>query len=370
VRGQGSYTRLGGNLGELELELPGIDSPLLAIERDRFHTEISLEHALFTSRLRHEIQAATHQAQAAGLQARQEEAAVAFGARRAYWGLFQARALGEAVEASLALVDEHLAQVQRRLEAGTALTSELLAAQTRRSEVLLERVEVANAARVAQLELNRSVGLPLDTEVYPVGLASGEAPESGTEAGAPAPPASPRLLALEEQARALAAQVGAVRGGWLPELAFVGRYLYARPSPYSLLDQDRFRATWEVGLAAHWRLWNGGRRAAELARSGARLEAAEARLAEARDELAVEVARQRLEVRRANEAVAVAAEVVRTAEESLRVARLQFQEGVVLSAQVLEAEQAHRAARVRQARALAERELADAALLLALGRVE
>jgi outer membrane protein len=371
LRGQGSYTRLGGSIPEVELELPGLEVPILAIERDRFHSELALEQPLFDPRTRAELRAATHQAEAASWRLRQEQAAVAFAVRSAYWSLVEASSLTEVLSASLAVVDEHLSQVRQRLEAGAALTSDLLAAETRRSEVRLEQVESENAVRVAQLELSRLLGLPLGT---PVRAAPGGGP-TGLEgrlatATAAEPAAAPSLLALEEQVRALEAALGATRAAWHPALGFVGRYVYARPNPYFLVDQDRFRATWEVGLAAQWQLWNGRRRAAEVAQARARLAAAQARLAEARDEQAVEVARQELEARRAAEAMAVAEEGVRAAAEALRVTRLQFREGVVLSPQVLEAEQAYRSAQAREARAIAERARAEAGLLHALGRVE
>jgi outer membrane protein TolC len=67
--------------------------------------------------------------------------------------------------------------------------------------------------------------------------------------------------------------------------------------------------------------------------------------------------------------VAVAAEGVQQAEESLRVTREQYNEGIVLSAQVLEAEQAYRAAQARHTRALAEYAIGRAALLHVSGEV-
>jgi len=83
----------------------------------------------------------------------------------------------------------------------------------------------------------------------------------------------------------------------------------------------------------------------------------------------VETARLQLEVRRAAEAVGVAEENVREAEESFRVVGRQFEEGVALSADVLDAEEALRRARAHRADAMADRAIAEAAVLNALGRV-
>jgi outer membrane protein TolC len=67
--------------------------------------------------------------------------------------------------------------------------------------------------------------------------------------------------------------------------------------------------------------------------------------------------------------VGVAEENVREAEESFRIVSNQFEEGMALSADVLDAEEALRRARARRADALADKAIAEAAVLNALGRV-
>jgi outer membrane protein len=181
--------------------------------------------------------------------------------------------------------------------------------------------------------------------------------------------ARPELLAMMEQVEALRAQESAARGGRLPELAFVSRYIYARPNPYVFTEQGEFRGTWEAGVAVRWNLWDGGAQSARVAQARERLRAAEARLEEARERAVVDVSRQYLEAQRATEALGVAAEHVEHADESLRVVRQQWAEGVALSAQVLDAAAAYRQARAREARAQAEHAIARATLLRALGEV-
>src|SRR5690606_27026371 len=118
------------------------------------------------------------------------------------------------------------------------------------------------------------------------------------------------------------------------------RYLYARPNPYFFTEQTRFHGVVELGFAARWDVWQGGRQGAAEREARARLEAAQARLEDARAQVAVEVARERLEVIRAAEAVRVAEQTIEEAEESFRVARQQYDEGAALSADVLAAEEA------------------------------
>lgn len=373
VRTAATYTRIGGDIPSGDFTLPGLDTTLtlLPIERDQYYLELSLEQPLFMGgRLRGSARAAAREAAAAERLAEQERADVAFEVRQAYWTLHGAEAGLAAVDASLARVEAHLDEVRQRFDAGAALRSELLAAQTRRSEIALDRVESRNAVRIARLELNRLTGLPLTAEVaLQAQLEPEDIPPDAAALSAHAVAAVPRLQALSEQVGALRAQLSVAQGGRLPDLSFVSRYIYARPSPYSFTDQSSFRGTWEAGLSLQWSLWEGGAQSARVAQVRERLRAAEARLEDARRQVAVDVARQHLEAQRATEAVAVAAENVEQAAESLSVTQQQFAEGVVLSSQLLEAEQAYQQAQARQARVEAEYAIARAALLHAQGAV-
>lgn len=378
LRSAASYGRLSGNVPPVEFTLPGSDSTFTfqGVQLDRAQTELSLELPLLSQfRLGHETRAAGHDAAAAALGLEQARADVAFEIRRAYWGLHRALEMRAAVDAALAGVEAHLAVVRQRVDAGAALPRDLLAAQTRRSEVLLERVEADNAVRVGELELNRLIGLPLDEPLRPVSHPASAGPpdrDPGPVTGpvsAGAVAERPRVASLERQVMGLRERVSAAGTTRFPELDFYARWLYARPNPYFFMEQDRFRPTWELGLSARWDVWEGGRRSAARREAEARLQAAEARLQATAEEVAVETARLRLEVRRAAEAVGVAEQNVREAEESFRVVSRQFEEGAALASDVLDAERALRAARARSVDAMADRAVAEAAVLNALGRV-
>ena len=372
-----SYTRLSSNIPEIEFEvpdLPGLEPgtfTLAPVELNRYYAEISVEQPIFTGfRLRNTIRAAAHQAEAAVQAAEQERVDLAFAIRQAYWTLYQARALYDVADLAVRQVEAHLRDVQTRVDAGAALRSDLLAAQTRRSEVLLERIDAANAVELARLELNRLAGLPLDTPLLPADTVEIDALPGETEALArTALEARPGLGALDAQVQSLRATVQATRSSLLPDLALTGRYVYARPNQYFFVEQDVFRGTWEAGVAMTWRLWYWGRRSQETNEARARLEAAEARLESARESVIVDVRRRRLEVLRAVERLAVTEESVETAEEVFRMLTFRYREGAALSSEVLDAEVALHQARAAHARAVAEYAVARAGLTHALGQI-
>ncbi len=372
VRSQATYSRLSGNIPNVTFDVPGSEPVTLqTVPLDRYQVEVTAEQTLFAgSRVKNEIRAAAHDATAAERRARQEDANVAFDIRRTYWELHRALAARDALESAAQRVEAHLRDVNSRLREGAALQRDLLQAQTRRSEVQLERLEAENAVRVAQLELDRLLGLPLDVAVRPVTEVEVErvaAPQENLTEAALA--GRPDLAALGEDLGALRARLQAVKGQRWPQLDAVGRFVEAEPNPYFFVEQERFHWNWELGLSLRWNVWDGGRRQARESELAARLDAAEARLADARAQVAVDVARKQLEVSRAREAAAVAAENVTEAQETFRVARRQFQEGAALSADVLDAEEAWRRAEARRTQAQADYATAKAAVLGALGQV-
>jgi outer membrane protein len=373
LTGAGSYTRLSDNVPDAQFELPGSETPitLLPTERNRYYTELTLEQPIFTGlRLRNEERATAHEATASDLDAEQERADVAFEIRRAYRELQAAMAVRDAVETAVADIERHVEDVRNRLAEGAALTRDVLAAETRHAEVLLERVAAANDVRVGALELNRLIGLPLDTPIEPTdSVVVDPPPDDVAGLAASVVDARPDLRAMGEEVEALRRRVSAATGEWLPELSLVGRYIYARPNQYFFLEQDVFRPNWEVGVSARWNLWEGGGRTARIRQAQAGAEVADARLVSAREAALVEVTRQILEIQRAAEAVEVAGQNVQSAEESFRVAGEQFAEGAALSGDVLDAEEAYRTALSGEARARADYAIARAAVLASEGRV-
>lgn len=373
ISSQLRYTRLSDNIRAQEFAIPGVDTSFafLPMELDHYHLELSVEQPIFTgSRLSSQVRAAEHRVEAAEWVAERERAAVAFEVRRAYWTLYEAIMVRDALDTALLQVEEHLHDVRSRLDAGTALTSDRLSAEARLAEVRLERLAADNAVRVARLQLNRLIGVPLGTTVQPIGEPQVERSTQELERlVSQALEASPRLNALHGETQGLEAELSAAEAAWFPDVSLFGRYIHARPNPYFLAEQDRLRGTWEVGASLSWNIWHGGQRAARTGQARARLEAAEARLEQAREQAVVDVSRWYLEVEHTAEAVDVAAQNIRAAEEALRVARQQYAEGVALSEQVLTAEQAYRTAQTQRARSLADHAVARAGLLEALGKI-
>lgn len=373
LSGQASYMRLSDNIPEVDFSPPGADTTftILPVELDQFHSELRVEQLLFAGgRLNNQIESADHQAEAAGFIEKQERANIAFEVRKAYWKLYQAQAEHKVIQSALKRVTEHLENVRNKVEAGAALRTDVLNAKSRRSEVLLDQVESRGQVRVARLELNRLLGLPADVMVDLVSPDTlGTIPLKIEELKRYALKERPGLQALSEQVEVGEANIEATKGDWFPRISLVGRYVYARPNQYFFAQQDQFKGTWEAGVRLRWNLWSGGQRSAEISQARARLRKAEAQLADKKEQATVEVSRQYFELKSTAEAIDAAAHNVKAAKEAFESMLRQYQEGAVLSEQVLDAQHAYRKAQARHAQVLADYEIAYAAVLNALGQI-
>lgn len=373
IQGEASYMRLSDNIPNVDFTVPGMDTTytFLPVEQNQFYSSLSLRQPLFAwGSLNREVESAAHLADAALHSEQQARSDVAFSVRLAYWNLYQAMLEQEAIAAALQSVVGHLEVVRSRVEEGVLLKTDLLTAEARHSEILLEQVESRNKLKTARLELKRLIGIPVGSDIqlnYPVEHV--EAPLSKEDLMDHVLSSRPELLSVSKQVEARDATVLASQSGNLPNIDLVARYIYARPNQYFFAEQDQFRATWEAGVSMRWNLWSGGKRIYATRQAVARLEGTEAELADLKEQLVMEVEKLYLELERAAEATRASAAHVDSAREAFQVTNIQFDEGMVLSAQVLDAEQALRRASFLFARAMADHEVAHAALLNIMGKI-
>lgn len=376
VSGSGQYTRLSSNIPDPTFSvpaIPGLDTTSLAlveIPLDRYAARLRVEQPLFTGfRIMNQVEAAKRYAEAQQRVVDETAAAVAFQARQTFWGLHQAQAVQTVTEQAVIQMETQLIDAENRRDAGMATESDVLALRARLAEVRLNRIDADNAVRLARLSLNSVLGRPLDAPVAPMAEVDVtlDVPSADVII-AQTLDARPQLDALRARVDALAAEVDVARAGWYPQVALTGEYLYANPSPYDFLQEDRFLGTWEAGVRVSMDLWTWGRTRAQTGEAKARLRQAEALLAAARDSVRLDITRSVLNLQRAAEAVQAATASVQEAEAAYAAMQDRYEQGLALTAELLSAEVAYRRAETRLAQARADYAVARAGLWRAQGR--
>ena len=291
--------------------------------------------------------------------ARQDNAAVqnelGFEVSRAFYTVLKTRQFIRAAEAGVSSFEASLAVAKKRLDGGTLLKAGMLDIEVRLAQAREELVRARNANALAVRALRNLVGIEKgDFEVADAGPAT-HAPDSGDFSG------RPELAAARHRERAAQEQVSAAKGSYLPRVNAFGSMDYDYGWKYQVGG-----GSYTAGALLQWDLWDGKLTRAKVQEARANLESAREEERKLRLALDLEVERARLDLSAANERLSVTEQAVAQAAESESLTRARFEQELALSTDLIDAETALLAARVRRAEAEADRQIATAAVRKAL----
>ncbi len=307
-----------------------------------------------------QIRAGREAARAAADAARQAAEAVrnalAFEVVRAFHTVHKTRQFVQAAEAAVHAFEQNLEVARRRFNAGTLLRAELLDVEVRLAQAREELVRARNSRELARRAMRTLLGL--EQEPFDVAETAPEldVPESADFSS------RPELAASREQVRAAEADLRRARGGYAPTVALFGSVDYDRG--WRAEGEGR---SYTAGVLLQWNLWDGQLTRGKVQEAQAALETARENDRKLRLNLALEVEQARLNLTEAEERLHVTETAVAQAQESVTLTRARFEQGLALATQLIDAETALTAARVRRAEALADQRIAVAALRKALG---
>lgn len=374
-QGLGSFGDIGEALGPIYDAL-GIDPPMIETGSSRLFNLPRNNYSLSAGarwpisdvflRAWPAYKAAVGMAESQKTQTEVSEAIVELNARTAFYEY--ARALAEQAVAAQALkqAEAQAAQIKLFVDAGTVAPVDLMTATARLEEMRGAQASTETRVLTAQNNLSTLTGIPI-ADIK--GLA-----EPVLEL--PAPPKAkpeelvrtafeqrPELRALRKLVAASDYQHTAQRNSALPQLVATGNNLYAQPNPrYFPPNVDRFRNSWEVGVALAWSPNNTltGYQAGRKAE--AQLQKARADLAAQEDSVRMEVVNA-YQTYKAAEAVTAASEARLTAaEEAYRVRLAMYRVGAGVIVDLLQADLTVSQARLQRANAAINTRAALAAL--------
>ncbi len=291
--------------------------------------------------------------------AKQDSAAIrnalGYEVARAFHTVLKTRQFIQAAEAAVNAFERNLVVAQKRLEGGTLLKSDVLDIEVRLAQAREDLIRARNANTLAKRALRNLLGLE-DGE-FAVADAAPVVSVSQSEDFSQ----RPELSAARERERAAQAQVRGAKSGYQPRLSAFGSLDY----DYGWVT-DGDGKSYTAGVMAQWDLWDGFSTRSKAREAKANLESAREEQRKLRLALNLEVAQAHLDLQAADERLAVTEKSVELAAESTKLTRDRFEQGLALSTQLIDAESALVAARVRRAEAEADRRIAVAALRKAL----
>ena len=281
---------------------------------------------------------------------------LAFEVARAFHTVLKTREFIKATEAGVRGFETNLAVAQKRLNASTLLKSDVLDVEVRLAQAREDRARARNANELATRVLRNLLGIQ-QGEFTVADSAPSVAVSDSTDFSHRA-----ELAASQHRQRAAEAEVRRATSGYKP-----------RVSAFGSLDYDYGTRTggdgrsYTGGMLLQWNLWDGLLTKAKREEAKANLDATREEDRKIRLALDLELEQARIALREAHERLAVTEKVVDQASESVDLIRSRFEQGMAISTQLIDAETALIAARVRRAEAESDQRIAIAAVRKALG---
>jgi outer membrane protein TolC len=282
---------------------------------------------------------------------------VTLGVTRAYLAILTAREFVRASEAAIAAYSSAEQVMASRVRNGTALKTDLLNIQFEKAQAEQRLLQSRNSLALSKEGLRLAIGLDslpfADFQTLDqVAIADPSAVAAGTR---------PEVAARSAFAEAAKAEYRAAFAGYLPSVS-----AFASADYYKGREFDGSNNSWTAGVTLSWSIFDGLITANSVKEKGARMKAAEegARLAELQTSAELKSAANSLQ--ESTERVAVMQRAVGLATEGAMLTRQRFDQGLVLSSHVIDAENNLVQAEVGLAQAKADRLYAAAALRRAL----
>lgn len=360
---------------DFPVEPPGDLLPPFQINRqaliganDNYKTKLVLNQLLFASgKVYYAHRAASSQVESERARLKAARLQVARAAAEAYNAALISRQAVEVQHESLEAARAHLAQVERRYEAGAASRLDLLRAEVEVSNREPRVAEAEKGLDLALARLRRAAGLPEGT---PVSLADSieAAPEETAEAEAldRACRMRPELAALGHLQRAAEDQALAQRGAMLPSVLLTGTFGYEKP--YFAIDE--WERNWTVGVGVRIPLFDGLEAYHGMKKARATAATARESVSQALADIRVEVHSAVLELREASLRISSTRSNMERARNILAIAEDSYRAGASTSLEVIDAQLAATTARLDHFKALYDYRVARVRLAAATGDLE
>ncbi|MCG6961904.1 MAG: TolC family protein, partial [Acidobacteria bacterium] len=297
--------------------------------------------------------------------------AISLNARLSYWRTAAALASVSTAKSQQRRAERLLDDARSLRKAGMAVNADVLAGEARAAAAHLAVIRAQTAADDAMAALRSLLQVPAATtlelaDAMPATLPAAPAPLADLQGQGRK--SRPEIAALAARVEALGAQEKVARAASRPTVGASAQWDLARPNQRYFPLADQWNDSWSVGIAAHWKLWDGGRSGAETAVVRAEKRALAEKLADARRQVDLEVERARLQLESALAAVP-AADASRTAAAArLTAEEERYQAGLATTTDILNAQADLAAAETQQVEARTGAWTANARLEWAVGR--
>ena len=258
--------------------------------------------------------------------------------------------------------------MQQLISEGIATHADGLSVKVKLNEAEMTLTKVDDGLTLARMLLCQRCGLPLNTAI----TLADEQNEALTDYLPELPDTTasienrPELHSLTLAADMARSRIKLTRSEFLPTLALTGGYLFTNPSVFNGFERQT-KGMWNIGVSLQVPLFHWGEGIYKVKAAKAEALMARLRRDEAREKMELQAAQARFSLNEAAKRLLMADRNREKADENLRYARTGFDEGVIATSNLLEAQTAWLSAHADQIDARINARMARVYLEKALG---
>jgi len=290
----------------------------------------------------------------------------------AYWQVVSLSAKHALAKSYVALVDSLARNVQLMLDEGVATHSDKLTVDVKLNEAQIDLTKVENGLVLSRMLLAQLCGRPVDSGMR---VADETAEHINTTAEIATTYDMQQVYDSRHDVHALematniARQQGRVAmSSMLPNVALIGTYSFSNPNMFDGFKK-RFDGSFSVGVMVSVPLWHWGGNYNKYRAAKAEQKVAELRLDDAKEKVTLQVSQASFKAQEAMKTYLMTIANEAKANENLSNARIGFNEGILTTDNVLEAQTAWLKAHSEKIDAMIEVQLCDVYLNKVLGRM-
>lgn len=367
-----SYARLSNNIPPFEISIPGMGS--FAIQTNfpnQYNNRVSLQQPIFQGlRNWNTVKAIDQQKLAIGMDTQKDLQDNKLNIIQAYYNLYK-------LQQAKILLDSNIAQTQVRVDdiikfknAGLMLNNDVMRAELQKTNLLVTKADIESAITITSYNMSIFLGLKPDTKIEvesPDPIELGATPVDALVSSSMVDRAE--LKAQQFRSKGANFAIKAARSAYMPIISAIGNGVYSNPNQRFFPMQDKFKATWDVGVSLSWnimQLYTARAVVGEAKNQKAQL----AQLTEQiKDGISIEVNSNFEAVKVAQLKIDLAIKAIAQAKENKRILDNRFDSQVALLSDVLEADQLLLQAQTNLLNAQADAAIAQYKLQRSLGKI-
>lgn len=292
---------------------------------------------------------------------------------QAYWQVVSLANKKKLAEGYLELLQKLESDVNKMIAEGVATKADGLSVKVKVNEAEMTLTKVNDGLSLSRMLLCQLCGLDLST---PIILADEKEDDLSPT---PADNSSinidnvyamrPEVRSLELATQIYKQKVNVTRSEYLPSVALIGNYMATNPSVFNSFE-NKFKGMWNVGVMVQLPIWHWGEGMYKVKAAKAESRIAQYQLQDAKEKIELQVNQAAFKVNEAAKKLVMAEKNQEKADENLRYARLGFEEGVIATSNVLEAQTAWLSAQSEKIDAQIDVKLTEIYLQKSLGTLK